>query len=119
MRKILFLDDTSERYAELCKLLPDALIIWVQTVPAFLFFARGYHFDKIMMDHDLNTFSKDIDDYMLMKEQTGFSACIELADDPGFSIGTPIVIHSHNPQGARNMEEALSDAGFDVVCREF
>lgn len=118
-RKILFLDDTSERFAQLCIDLPNDQIIWVQTVPAFLFFARNYYFDKIMMDHDLNTWSKDPEDFFLMKEQTGETACIELAKDPGFAISTLITIHSHNPVGARKMEQHLKDAGFNVICREF
>ncbi len=110
MKKILFLDDDFGRFSILKKNHPDWEITWVQT-DVVVDLARNFHYDEIWLDHDLSVYEYDL----LSKNYrsiNGTRICEELAKDPGFSIGTYIRIHSHNPIARENMYRILEKSCF-------
>jgi CheY-like chemotaxis protein len=123
--RVLFLDDDVTRYEILSRLHPEWKITWVQRVSAFLGIARREFFDLIMMDHDLGYSESWTHDllpggfFVGMMEFSGVNAASELVSNPGNAVGTRVVIHSNNPDGADRMFGIFKREGWEVEKSPF
>lgn len=104
--KILFLDDSFFRKQQLdIKLRPFDNIYydWVQTSKQAIEFLQKNKYDLIMLDHDLGGKSM---------EESGPGTGYEVAQWIKNNMKNPpkIFIHSHNPVGAKNMQQVLPKA---------
>ena len=74
---------------------------------------RNYNdnYDGIFLDHDLGGLQMVNSDDL----NTGYAFCDWLIKNTKSSMNTPIVIHSVNPVGAKNMLNILSDGKFSEV----
>jgi len=103
--KIFVLDDMQERHDAYRKKFPDAEIISLyDAIEAIAHLTKHlYEYDLLCLDHDLgNRIYVDIND-----ENTGSTVAKFLADK---EIKCPIVIHSLNIDGAKNMQSYLPKA---------
>lgn len=108
---ILFLDDDASRTAAFLDRIPDAVA--VQTAEQVIAELPTRSWDVVCLDHDLGgEFFVDSG-----REDTGAGVARWIAENKP-SIGR-IIIHSHNPDGAKNMEATLARVGYNVVCIPF
>jgi CheY-like chemotaxis protein len=75
-------------------------------------------FDMMFLDHDLAELPKILK--KKLERNDGYEFCVWLAENHPEYKKTPIVIHSHNPCGAKRMMEYLTMARFtDVQSMSF
>lgn len=108
MSKILFLDDNPFRHREMKKL--DATVDHVYNANEALKSLQQNSYDLIMLDHDLNE-----DPEHITINPSGEYVAVQMGRHMKQHIETPVVIHSLNPAGAKNMRDILEDHGYMFV----
>lgn len=97
-KKVLFLDDSEERWRLFSPHFPEA--VWVQDTKSVLEALRVTTWDAVYLDHDLAPGDGD------------GTVVAEVMKTLNKIKATPIVIHSTNGAGAGKMREILAKAGF-------
>ena len=101
--KILFLDDDVLRHEAFLREHPSDTVTRASTVEETLVaLEAGSPFDVVYLDHDLEgrVFVEEI-------EGTGCEIAFFIARLPDNKLPKLVIVHSHNPAGARRMVEAL------------
>ncbi len=116
--RILILEDMEPRIAWLQRVLPDAELHWVKSVPECdEVWARDRAFGLVILDHDLRP-----EHYGAGSETgsgwNGMAAARSIAAS-GVEAGTSVLVWSMNPIGAPRMERVLCDAGVPVSRHAF
>ncbi len=114
-RHWLFLDDSEHRHlhfrTNLAGNLSSVVVDYVYTAKEAIDALAKKVYDCVYLDHDLEdtdpAFSGQVvAEYIALHQHQ--------IDQPKF-----VVIHSHNPDGALRMKEALKDCGMPVVLKPF
>jgi hypothetical protein len=103
---ILFLDDDPDRIRAFRSRIPSAVI--TKTADEVIAQLLAENWDVVCLDHDLGGemfVSSERDD-------TGAGVARWIADNKP-SVGR-FIVHSHNPDGAKNMESVLKGAEYEV-----
>lgn len=106
--RILFLDDSFERYLSMKQKYPDDEIVWVQTVAAARQVLKHWHFAVVCLDHDLDE-DNETDSCCLIPD------IVNQKDNNLY--GAMIVIHSWNPVGAEWLYQQLKES-FPAVKKD-
>lgn len=109
---ILFLDDDPTRHARIQPFIGDYVAAFTAT-QAIASLTSG-PFDCVFLDHDLG--GEQIVDSHGQKE-TGYTVARWIAEN-GPTIGL-VVVHSLNPDGAKNIATVLMGRGYSVVVEPF
>jgi len=100
--KILVLEDDAERIHYFSKVFVKHELAIVNHVNMFAILCKK-KFDIIFLDHDLGG-----EVYVESKhENTGYNACKFLVET--INVNTPIIVHSYNENGAKNMMNLLKE----------
>lgn len=111
--KVFILEDDENRISEFRKWFAIDELVVTDTATEAREVLSSEEFDLILLDHDLGG------EQMVDPSETDntgtvvASACQEWKS----SKGTPIIVHSCNPSGAKRMAESLQDAAFSNVSR--
>lgn len=113
---MLFFDDSEARYQHLVDTLPASIEIrWAKDPDVCLaLLDSGEWFDLVSLDHDLDLLDPP------NNERTGkeIATYIALHMDAG-RRPMNVMIHSHNPDGAKAMAAILRDGGIVPVIKPF
>lgn len=95
--RILILDDEEVRHTGFSKMLPGHDLTHVYSYEESVVALEGAQFDIAYLDHDLGVGCAE----------TGYDVAMFIAGMPEDKRPAKVVIHSHNPIGARRMGQAL------------
>ena len=116
--RILILEDMEPRITWLRRVLPDAALCWVKSVPEFdQLWARDRAFGLVILDHDLRPEHYGAGSEMA-SGWNGMAAARSIAES-GVEAGTSVLVWSMNPIGAPRMERVLREAGVPVSRHAF
>jgi hypothetical protein len=117
--KILVLDDMPVRHAAFAKYFASEAVTHVYTYDEARLAMEATTFDVAYLDHDLNDYSPGASMYG-RQELTGEDVARYIAKtlSPG-NRPLEVIIHSWNPEGARNMLNILRDIGVKVSYQPF
>lgn len=107
--KVFLLEDSQERISWFRKKLGNTLQTLVDRADDAIMMLSKHHYDTIFLDHDLGLL--ELVGYNGIKpgpEGTGLDVANHLASSKYLSELT--VIHSWNPEGAKNMKNVLPNA---------
>lgn len=111
MIRILFLDDNPNRHAAMrSERFNDARVDHAFDAAHAIEFLNANTYDLIMLDHDL---SEDID--KIASTPDGSYVAGYMARHLIQHSDTTVIVHSLNPDGAKNMMGILNDAGYSDV----
>lgn len=80
---------------------------------------HGASIEEVSLDHDLGASPSDGLYARGWAEESGLLVAQHIATSNILPTGTPITIHSWSPSGARNMANALEDAGYRPVVQPY
>jgi CheY-like chemotaxis protein len=103
--KILFLDDSQERweiFSEVISSRDYIELVWVKTSDEAIKRLNQCKWDIICLDHDLNGIGLE-----RSTDLTGYEVAEHISKDSRYN-GDLIFIHSWNPEGAKNMRKILN-----------
>jgi CheY-like chemotaxis protein len=104
MKKVLFLDDSKERQTQFANVfkVPDTSVDYVDTADEAMRALKDKVYDVTFLDHDLGgkIFVKEV-------EGTGYQVALFIKKLPPERRPYQVIIHTHNPDGARRMYESL------------
>ena len=104
--KILILDDMQERHEAFSKKYksPAYKLTHVISAKKCIEALEDEEFDMVCLDHDLGGKT-----FVTSGENTGYEVCEWITNNVDKVKDTPIVIHSYNPVGAKNMAKKLAE----------
>lgn len=103
--KVLFLDDDVERTKRAIEYFKDDELFLAQTAQESIdILDKESPFDLVHLDHDLGG-----QVYCPSDEVSGAHVARHIVSMPDDKCPSLVVVHSHNPAGAKNMVETLRD----------
>jgi CheY-like chemotaxis protein len=106
--RVLVLDDEQVRHEEFVRQHPADEVVSARSVHEACAALRGPRFDRVQLDHDLGSGSP-----------TGLEAARFIAEMEQERRPAMVIVHSHNPVGAREMVLTLRDAGVRALWMRF
>lgn len=136
MMKILILDDEFVRHDGLkASYGGDANeFTHAFTTSAVIYALQNESFDMMTLDHDLGSYtylSPEDEEYerltpigsteLILVERNGSTLVEQIVNEIDWSVRKRpfVVIHSHNPDGAKRMYQVLKSDGFNVILHPF
>jgi CheY-like chemotaxis protein len=101
---ILVLEDDEERHKRFSRNLIGHDFVIVASVQSAIFYLKKKNWDMLYLDHDLGG-----QVYVPSGPNTGYEVAKWLEENPEYKP-TKIILHSFNPVGAENMQQALPEA---------
>ena len=111
--KVFILEDDENRIDEFCKWFAADELVVTDTAVEAREVLSSEQFDLILLDHDLGG-EQMVDPSET--ENTGTTVVSSCREWKSLK-GTPVIVHSCNPSGAKRMAESLQDAEFSNVSR--
>jgi len=109
--KILIVEDDKQRIRWFRENLIEHSVDIVETAASGIFLCQTKKYDFICLDHDLGG-----EIYVPSEnENTGYQVSKAIVNS--LNSETPVIVHSHNPSGAKNIQSILKHAELIPFCQ--